>query len=168
MRKVIEKVEQLMELGGTKKKIVFLIISGIALIVSIFGWNPLPFDAAWIAIILCGIPIVVEAIIGLITAFDIKADVLVSLALIASICIGEDFAAGEVAFIMQLGALLEDLTVAKARAGIEKLVHLTPQTARVISDGTEKIIPAEQVFPEKPFRSMALSCQAKPRSIRLL
>ena len=145
MRKVIEKVEQLMELGGTKKEIVFLIISGIALIVSIFGWNPLPFDAAWIAIILCGIPIVVEAIIGLITAFDIKADVLVSLALIASICIGEDFAAGEVAFIMQLGALLEDLTVAKARAGIEKLVHLTPQTARVISDGTEKIIPAEQV-----------------------
>lgn len=46
---------------------------------------------------------------------------------------------------MQLGALLEDLTVAKARAGIEKLVHLTPQTARVISDGEEKIIPAEKV-----------------------
>ena len=46
--------------------------------------------------------------------------------------IGEDFAAGEVAFIMQLGALLEDVTVARARAGIEKLVHLTPQTARVL------------------------------------
>ena len=70
---------------------------------------------------------------------------LVSLALIASVLIGEDFAAGEVAFIMQLGGLLEDLTVAKARAGIEKLVHLTPQTARVITDGTEKIIPAQQV-----------------------
>ena len=79
------------------------------------------------------------------TAFDIKADALVSLALVASILIGEDFAAGEVAFIMQLGALLEDLTVAKARAGIEKLVHLTPQTARVLTDGTEKILPAEQV-----------------------
>ena len=89
-------------------------------------------DPAWVSIILCGVPIILEAIIGLITAFDIKADVLVSLALIASICIGEDFAAGEVAFIMQLGALLEDLTVSKARAGIEKLVHLTPQTARVI------------------------------------
>ncbi len=62
-------------------------------------------------------PIILEAVIGLVTAFDIKADVLVSLALIASICIHEDFAAGEVAFIMQLGALLEDLTVAKARAG---------------------------------------------------
>ena len=74
-----------------------------------------------------------------------RRDVLVSLALIASVCIGEDFAAGEVAFIMQLGALLEDLTVAKARAGIEKLVKLTPQTARLIVDGVEKVIPADRV-----------------------
>ena len=67
-------------------------------------------------IILCGIPIILEAVIGLVTEFDIKADVLVSLALIASVLIREDFAAGEVAFIMQLGGLLEELTVAKARA----------------------------------------------------
>ena len=100
---------------------------------------------AWVAIILCGVPIILEAVIGLVTAFDIKADVLVSLALIASVAIGEDFAAGEVAFIMQLGGLLEELTVAKARAGIEKLVHLTPQTARVLRDGQEGLIPAEEV-----------------------
>jgi heavy metal translocating P-type ATPase len=80
-----------------------------------------------------------------VTEFDIKADVLVSLALIASVVIGEYFAAGEVAVIMQLGALLEDLTVARARAGIEKLVNLTPQTARVISGDSEKIIPAKEV-----------------------
>ncbi len=145
MKKVTEKLEQFLELGGTKKEIILLIISGIALLISIFDLIPIPFDIAWVAIILCGIPIILEALIGLITAFDIKADVLVSLALIASVCIGEDFAAGEVAFIMQLGALLEDVTVAKARAGIEKLVHLTPQTARVITDKKEKIIPAEQV-----------------------
>ena len=92
-------------------------ISGIALIVSIFDLVPLPFGTSWAAIILCGIPIILEAVIGLVTAFDIKANVLVSLALIASVCIGEDFAAGEVAFIMQLGGLLEELTVARARAG---------------------------------------------------
>lgn len=107
--------------------------------------QPFPFDLAWFAVILCGFPIILEAIIGLVTAFDIKADVLVSLALIASLCIGETFAAGEVAFIMQLGALLEELTVAKARAGIEKLVHLTPQTARVLQTDKEVIVPAEQV-----------------------
>lgn len=145
MNKIIEKAENFMELGGVKKDIVLLIISGTALLISIFDLVPLPFDAAWAAIILCGIPIMIEAIIGLITAFDIKADVLVSLALVASVCIGEDFAAGEVAFIMQLGALLEDLTVAKARAGIERLVQLTPQTARVVTAGGEKIIPAEKV-----------------------
>lgn len=145
MKSVIEKLEHFLELGGTKKDIVLLILSGIALACSIFKLNPLPFDVAWIAIVLCGIPIILEAVIGLITSFDIKADVLVSIALIASICIREDFAAGEVAFIMQLGALLEDLTVAKARAGIEKLVHLTPQTARVLTGTTENIIPAEQV-----------------------
>ena len=134
-----------MELGGIRKDIAFLVLGGLSLIISLFDLIPLPFDAAWIAIILCGIPIIMEAVIGLITAFDIKADVLVSLALIASVCIGEDFAAGEVAFIMQLGALLEDLTVARARAGIEKLVHLTPRSARVITDDSEKIIPADQV-----------------------
>ena len=99
-------------------------ISGIALIVSIFDLVPLPFGTSWAAIILCGIPIILEAVIGLVTALDIKANALVSLALIASVCIGEDFAAGEVAFIMQLGGLLEELTVARARAGIEKLVHI--------------------------------------------
>ncbi len=141
----LEKLEKFLEWGGVKRDITFLILSGIALIISIFDLIPLPFDAAWIAIILCGIPIILEAIIGLVTAFDIKADVLVSIALVASVIIGEDFAAGEVAFIMQLGSLLEDLTVAKARAGIEKLVHLTPRTARKVIGTEEEIIPAQEV-----------------------
>ena len=133
MKTLMEKLEQLLELGGTKKGIALLAIGGIALVCSLLKWQPLPFDLAWIAVVLCGVPIVLEAVVGLVTVFDIKADVLVSLALIASVCIGEIFAAGEVAFIMQLGGLLEELTVAKARAGIEKLVHLTPQTARVLA-----------------------------------
>lgn len=142
----MKKLEKLLEWGGVKKDIILLAISGVALLLSIFKVIPgLPFDIAWVAVILCGLPIVLEAIIGLVTAFDIKADVLVSMALIASVIIHEDFAAGEVAFIMQLGGLLEDLTVARARAGIEKLVKLTPQTARVIEGEKETIIPAEQV-----------------------
>ena len=145
MKALMEKLEGLLELGGIKKDITLLVISGIAVVCSLLKWQPFSFDMAWVAIILCGLPIVLEAIIGLVTAFDIKADVLVSLALIASVCIGEDFAAGEVAFIMQLGGLLEELTVAKARAGIEKLVHLTPRTARVLRSGGEEVIPAEQV-----------------------
>lgn len=145
MKKIMKKLEHLLSIGGIKKDIVLLALSGAAVICSLVKFRPFPFDMAWISIVLCGVPIILEAIIGLVTAFDIKADVLVSIALIASVCIGEDFAAGEVAFIMQLGALLEELTVARARAGIEKLVHLTPQTARVLRDGKEIILPAEQV-----------------------
>ena len=145
MKPNMEKLEHFLQLGGIKKDILFLALSGIAIVCSLLDLSPFPFDMAWIAIILCGGPLILEAIIGLVTAFDIKADVLVSMALIASVFIGEDFAAGEVAFIMQLGGLLEELTVARARAGIEKLVHLTPQTARILTDGTERIIPAKEV-----------------------
>lgn len=145
MKTCIQKLEQVLDFGGTKKDIAFLVLSGLSLIVSMFDLLPLPFDAAWISIVLSGLPIILGALIGLITALDIKADVLVSLALIASVFIGEHFAAGEVAFIMQLGALLEDLTVTKARAGIEKLVHLTPQTARILTETGERVIPAAHV-----------------------
>ena len=144
MKALMHRLEKLLESGGIKKDIALLVISGIFLILSLFDLPSL-FDLAWIAVVLCGIPIVLEALIGLITAFDIKADVLVSLALIASVAIGEIFAAGEVAFIMQLGGLLEDLTVSKSRAGIERLVHLTPQIARIISDGVIRYIPTEKV-----------------------
>ena len=103
-----------------KRDILFLIISGIALILSFANVKLFNLDLAWISIIFCGIPIIKDAIIGLVTEFDIKADVLVSMALIASLIIGETFAAGEVAFIMQIGAFLEEFTVRKSRKGIEK------------------------------------------------
>lgn len=129
----------------SKRTLLFLCLSLVALAVSFFDIGHLPINAAWLAILLCGIPIIKGAVVGLVTAFDIKADVLVSLALIASVIISEIFAAGEVAFIMTIGAYLEERTVAKARAGIEKLVHLSPATARVVRGGEEQIIPSEQV-----------------------
>lgn len=116
------------------------------LLMSLFGWGAfLPVDSAWAAILLCGVPILFGAGRGLIFDHDIKADVLVSLALLASLAVGEYFAAGEVAFIMQLGTLLEDYTAARANAGLEKLVDMTPRTARVTREGKEVIVSAETV-----------------------
>ena len=141
----MKRVESILEWGGIKRDIVFLIISSIFLVLSMFSFVSLPFHPAWIAILLCGVPIILEAVVSLVTEFDIRADVLVSIALIASIIIGEVFAAGEIAVIMQLGALLEEVTVSKAKAGIEKLVHFVPQTARKVTDEGEEIISADQV-----------------------
>ena len=42
----MEKLEEFLEIGGTKKDIAFLVISGIALLVSMLDLIPLPFDAA--------------------------------------------------------------------------------------------------------------------------
>ena len=68
---VIHALERFLEWGGVKKDVTCLVLSGIALLISIFDLLPqLPFDAAWAAIILCGIPIILEAVIGLVTAFD--------------------------------------------------------------------------------------------------
>ena len=79
MKRWMENLEELLGLGGIKKDVVLLVISGVAVLCSLFGFQPFPFDIAWIAIVLCGLPIILEAIIGLVTAFDIKADVLVSI-----------------------------------------------------------------------------------------
>lgn len=140
----MDKIKKIIK-DDEKRTVIFLAISALSLILSFFKINMLPFDEAYIAVILCGFHIIKEAVEGLITKFDIKADVLVSLALIASVIIGEIFVAGEVAFIMTLGALLEEHTVEKARQGIEKLVHLTPTTARVLINDEEKIINAKDV-----------------------
>jgi len=140
----LEGTDRLTALFKNEEKRTLLLL-GISFIAVLGGLFHLPFNPAWIAIVLCGIPIVKGAIVGLVTEFDIKADVLVAIALIASIVIGEIFAAGEVAFIMALGAYLEERTVAKARAGIGKLVSLTPTTARVIRNDGESIISADQI-----------------------
>ena len=131
----------------TTKTITFIVISSICLLLSLVNSinNYLHFNLSWVAILLCGLPIIKEACISLYKEFDIKADVLVSLALIASVIIGETFAAGEIAVIMTIGALLEDLTVQKAQSGIESLIKLTPQKARVIRNKQEVMIDADDI-----------------------
>ena len=124
-----------------------VVLSAAALILSFLGRHGLPADPAWIAIVLCGAPILYVAGRGIAHGFDIRAGVLVSLALIAALLTEEYFAAGEVALIMQIGTLLEDWTVARARAGIEGLARLSPQTACRLHGGAQETIAAEDVRP---------------------
>ena len=63
MKTLVQKTEAFLEWGGIQKEIALLAISGAALVVSIFDLLHLPFDAAWVAIVLCGMPIILEAVI---------------------------------------------------------------------------------------------------------
>ncbi len=144
LKPLFKPLEDLLDTGGTRKDIAFLVTSAAFLAISFAAGGELAVDPAWVAIVLCGAPIVIEAFIAVVTEFDVKADLLVSLALIASVAIGEYFAAGEVALIMQLGGLLEELTVERAQRGIQRLVELAPRQARVVEpNGKTRMIDAD-------------------------
>jgi heavy metal translocating P-type ATPase len=113
-------------------------------------------DPAWITVIVCGFPLVYLAVTRIVFEHKISSALLISIAMVASVYIGELFAAGEVAFIMSIGALLEEKTVERARRGIEQLINLTPTTGRRIeeSDGEIRtvIIPLEQIMKDDILR----------------
>lgn len=129
------------------RSIVLTIISAVFLLISWSGIlkNVIPFDVALVSVVISGTPILLEAAKGLITSFDLKANVLVSIALIASLLIGEYFAAAEIAVIMMIGEILEDRTVRKARESVKKLLELTPPMARIKTPDGEREIPVEDL-----------------------
>ena len=143
----MERWSKIAEWFDLNREKITLVAGGIGVVFSLLGVRlGLPFDWAWFTIVLCGLPIVWGAAVAMYEEFDVKADLLVSLALIAAVAIGEVFAAAEIAFIMQLGAMLEEFTVSKAQAGIERLVKLTPTTARIVRNGKEEVLPADIVM----------------------
>lgn len=107
-------------------------------------------DWAWplvfVPIAICGIPIIWGAIVGVVKEHDITADVLVSVAIVASVIIGEYDAAAEIAIIMQIGGFLEEATVNHANSSIMRLVGMKPATARVVRNGVETTVPVEEVM----------------------
>ncbi len=124
------------------------IAGGLALVVSLvllLMGRHVAVDPAWITVVICGVPLLYLAITRLLFQRWVSSALLICIAMVASIYIGELFAAGEVAFIMALGALLEDYTVDRAKRGITKLMRLAPETGRRLRGGTEEIVPVEKI-----------------------
>ena len=133
-------------LFGLKMTIVSGIFLLIAVIFMIFGIDaPIYLNPAWGTVIISGIPMLLLAMTRLIREKWISSALLIAIAMVASLLIGEIFAAGEVAWIMALGALLEDWTVERAKKGLRNLINLTPQTGRRITDGVEEVIPVDEI-----------------------
>ncbi len=134
-------------LSGLKVTVVggiFLIISLIFILAKI---TP-AFDPIWLTIVICGYPLLYLAITRLYKnegIHKISSALLIVIAMAASIFIGESFAAGEIAFIMAIGGILEDKTIDRAQKGIRKLINLTPDNGRVIIDGKEETLPIKEI-----------------------
>ena len=133
-------------LFGLKMTIISGIFLLIAVIFMIFGIDvPIYLNPAWGTVIISGIPMLLLAMSRLIREKWISSALLIAIAMVASLLIGEIFAAGEVAWIMALGALLEDWTVERAKKGLRNLINLTPQTGRRIVDGKEEMISVDEI-----------------------
>lgn len=127
------------------------IIGGIFLIASfVFPKVGMEFlgNLAWVTILISGLPLVYAAVKKLIRnkgVSKISSALLISVAMIAAVLIDDLFAAAEVAFIMAIGEILEELTTGRAKKGLKKLINLAPTQGRIIRDGKEIIIPAEEI-----------------------
>lgn len=79
----------------------------------------------------------------------VSSALLIVMAMVASLFIGEIFAAGEVCFIMALGALLEDYIVERSKQGLKDLINLKPQQGRLIieenGESKEQLVKAEEI-----------------------
>ena len=132
---------------------VFLLLDLVPHLMEEFGGTPvqlsfLPFDPAWITIIISGIPLLYLAIWRMIHnpgISKISSALLICIAMFAAIAIGDLFAAGEVVFIMAIGALLEEATTSRAKKGLKNLISLAPTKGRRRKDGKEEMIPAEEI-----------------------
>ena len=132
---------------------VFLLVDLVPHLIEEFGGTPvslafLPFDPAWVTISVSGIPLLYLAIWRLIYnpgISKISSAFLICIAMFAAIGIGDLFAAGEVAFIMAIGAILEDMTTERAKKGLKKLISLAPTQGRRVADGAEEMISADEI-----------------------
>ena len=149
----MEKAEEF--LSSIPMTIIGGIFLGISLVCMLMGIE-LPVNPAWVPIIISGIPILYGALTALFCEKTISSELLVSTAIVASVAIGEIFATGEIAFIMAIGEILEDITVNRAKKGISQLIKLSPQQGRKIikenGKTTEKIVPIEEIYKDDILR----------------
>ena len=105
-------------------------------------------DPAWVTVVISGIPLLYLAVWRVIYnpgISKISSALLITIAMFAAIAIGDLFAAGEVVFIMAIGAILEDMTTERARKGLKQLISLAPVQGRKIENSQEIMIPAQEI-----------------------
>ncbi|MDO5671294.1 MAG: cation-translocating P-type ATPase [Actinomycetaceae bacterium] len=94
--------------------------------------------------VLAGMPIAVSAASALrVRAFSI--DLLVTIAVVGALIIGEYVEAGVVSFLFIFGAFLEARTFERTRQSIKALIDLAPTQAEVLRDGTEMTVDVDDV-----------------------
>lgn len=117
-----------------------------ALITYLFNWSGLLLDSLLIsASVIAGAPTFIKAWkASLQKMFSIE--LLVTIAVIGALIIGEYMESAAVTFLFLFGAFLEGRSLEKARSSLKSLMNLAPLKATVIRDGIRSVIMAEAVM----------------------
>lgn len=111
------------------------------------GWAPAAFDPAMAAAAgIAGLPILGEAV-GRLRARQFSIPLLVTVAALGALWIGEAWEAAAVTFLYVFGSYLESLTLARTRAALRSLIDLAPRTARRRRGDSLEVVPADAVAP---------------------
>jgi Zn2+/Cd2+-exporting ATPase len=100
-----------------------------------------------LAAIIAGYTIAANAI-GALRYRILGIDALVTLAVTGAILIGEYWEASAVTFLFMLGSYLETKTIEKTRSAIKAILDLAPVNARILREGKEIEISADEVIKE--------------------
>lgn len=115
-----------------------------ALIFHFIGYGNLKTIALLVVTMIAGVPIFIKAYQALrLKAFSIE--LLVTIAVIGALFIGEYVESAVVTFLFLFGDFLEGRTLEKTRSSLRELTEMAPQEAVVVRDGENVTIPVEEV-----------------------
>jgi Cd2+/Zn2+-exporting ATPase len=131
-------------------RLVLTVVSGIALgtamIVHHFAAASVVATGLFALAILAGIWLVLPKAIGAIRRAQPDMNLLMTVAVVGAVAIGEWFEAAAVSFLFSVSLLLESWSVGRARRAIAALMDLAPETARLLNaDGSTKEVSPQDV-----------------------
>ena len=115
-----------------------------SLLGGVAGWRGGAMASFALATVLGGSGIAVQAY-RLARARQLGIEALVSLAAIGALAIGSTWEAAVVTFLFQLGSVLETWSLGRTRRAVSALIALNPDTARVVRNGSETVVPTSEV-----------------------
>ena len=137
------------------KKNIIALSATVALFAAAFSCERLLPESLWYislalylaAFIVCGLPILIKAVRGVIRGNVFSEDTLMITAAIGAFCVGQYPEAVFVVFFSRLGSMFEEYAAGRSRDSISSVMNIVPEYATLITDGTTERVDPEDVEP---------------------
>ncbi|MCF2143187.1 MAG: cation-translocating P-type ATPase [Candidatus Heimdallarchaeota archaeon] len=148
-KKRAAKSSSLLHLIVQQKAFYTTVLSGILLLIGVILRYAYNLEPAARALIICsaligGIFIAKKAFFSILN-LRLDINLLMIVAAIASIIIGEEIEGASIVFLFSVAELAEEVSIDRSRRSIEDLINYAPEIATMLVGESEQIVPAEEV-----------------------